>query len=131
MNKRSLVSVSLLLAILGSVSAQRSGLGIKGGLMAATTAAQHIETSNVPGATAGLYLPFQVGTRMEVQPELLLSMLGSGFIEPNGDQSNLRTLMIQVPLSVKLYFINVCNGQAGPTSCIPCGYGHGKIGGPR
>lgn len=113
MNKRSLVSVSLLLAILGSVSAQRSGLGIKGGLMAATTAAQHIETSIVPGATAGLYLPCQVGNRVEIQPELLLSMLGSGFIEPNGDRTDLHALMVQVPLSFKLYFSNVVNVQAG------------------
>jgi hypothetical protein len=113
MNKRSLLIASLLLAIPGTASAQRSGLGIKGGLMAATTTAQQIETSIVPGATVGLYMPYQVGNRLEVQPELLLAVLGSGFIEPNGDRTNLHTLMVQVPLSVKLYFSNVVNAQAG------------------
>ncbi|MBL7981980.1 MAG: PorT family protein [Flavobacteriales bacterium] len=113
MNTRPLFTATLLLTTFGTASAQRSGLGIKGGLMAATTTAQHIETSIVPGATAGLYAPFQVGNRLEVQPELLISILGSGFIEPNGDRTNLHTLMVQVPLSLKLYFSNVVNAQAG------------------
>jgi hypothetical protein len=93
--------------------AQRSGIGIKGGLLAATTTAQKIETTVVPGATFGVYAPFQAGNRLELQPELLFTMLGSGFVEPNGDRTSLRTMMIQVPLSAKLFLNNTFNVLGG------------------
>jgi hypothetical protein len=94
-------------------SAQRSGIGIKGGLLAATTTAQQIETTVVPGATVGIYAPFRSGHRMELQPEVLLTVLGSGFVEPNGDRTSLRTLMVQVPLSAKIFVGNAFNFQGG------------------
>lgn len=93
--------------------AQRSGIGIKGGLLAATTTAKHIETTVVPGATAGIYAPFQAGNRLELQPELLFTVLGSGFVEPNGDRTSLRTMMVQVPLSAKLFLNNTFNVLGG------------------
>jgi hypothetical protein len=103
----------LLLSLPMLGSAQRSGIAIKGGLLAATTAAQQIETTVVPGATAGIYAPFQAGNRLELQPELLFTVLGSGFVEPNGDRSSLRTIMVQVPLSAKLFVGNAFNFQGG------------------
>ena len=113
MQRRSFTITLLItgLPLLGS--AQRSGLGIKGGLLAATTTAQQIETTVVPGATAGIYAPFQAGNRFELQPELLFTVLGSGFVEPNGDRTSLRTMMVQVPLSAKVFVGNAFNFQGG------------------
>ncbi|HRO98747.1 MAG TPA: outer membrane beta-barrel protein, partial [Flavobacteriales bacterium] len=41
------------------------------------------------------------------------TVLGSGFVEPNGDRTSLRTMMVQVPLSAKLFLGNAFNLQGG------------------
>lgn len=111
---RHLFTAALLVLVLCQTAiAQRSGFGLKGGLMASSATAQQVRTSIIPGATAGIYAPFHAGARMEIQPELLISAMGAGFTYPDGDQVDLRTLMVQVPVSVKVFLSNSFNLQTG------------------
>lgn len=100
--------------VFGVIShAQSSGVGLKGGALASTVKALNIRTSPIAGATAGLYLPFGIGPRMELQPELLLSTLGAAYTEPDGDQYTVRSLYVQVPLVLKMYIGNGFNLAGG------------------
>lgn len=94
-------------------SAQRIALGLKGGLMMSGSKAIHISTAAVPGAVAGLYLPYHAGPRLELQPELLAGFLGARYQQPDADSYVARTLYIQVPLSIKYYLNNEVNLQGG------------------
>lgn len=92
--------------VFGVIShAQSAGVGIKGGIQASTAKAIVLRTTPIPGATAGLYFPWGIGPMMELQPELLLSTCGSGWIEPDGEAYTERSLYFQVPLTFK-YFLN-------------------------
>lgn len=93
--------------------AQRSGLGVKGGLLACETRTGAVSTRMIPGGSAGAYFALRAAPRMELQPELLITALGSGYTLPDGDRSTVRTLYVQVPLSVKLYVGNAFNVQGG------------------
>ena len=99
--------------------AQSAGLGIKGGALASTINALNMRTTPIPGATAGIYVPWGVGPRMEIQPEVMVSTLGAILHEPDGDDINLRSLYVQVPVSVKMYLNNGLN--------LSGGYQFGKI----
>ncbi len=81
-------TVILLALVFNAVpaSAQRIALGVKAGLLGSRVHAYHIQTTPVAGATGGLYLPYSIGKRMELQPELLAGYLGSGYQEPDGDR---------------------------------------------
>lgn len=100
--------------VLGVIShAQSAGLGVKGGALVSTVKALHYRTSPIPGATAGLYIPWNVAPLFELQPEVLVTALGAGFTESDGDRSTIRSLYVQVPVVLKRYFnnrFNVCLG---------------------
>jgi hypothetical protein len=96
-----------------TTSAQRIALGLKGGLMISGTKAIHISTTAVPGAVAGLYMPYHAGPRLELQPELLVGFLGAAYQQPDADRYVARTLYIQVPLSAKFFLNNEINLQGG------------------
>lgn len=106
--------VALFLLSTAPAMAQRIALGMKAGLLGSRSHAHHIQTSPVAGATGGLYLPYAIGERMELQPELLAAYLGSGYQEPDGDRYSVRTLYVQVPLSVKVFLGSSINIQGGP-----------------
>lgn len=95
------------------VLAQQSGLGLKGGLVLSDTKSATVTTNKIPGGCLGGYFALRAGPRMEIQPELLFTSMGAGYTMADGDQSTVRTLYAQVPVSVKLYIGNVFNGQAG------------------
>lgn len=100
--------------VLGVIShAQSAGIGIKGGALVSTVKAIHYRTTPIPGATAGIYIPWGVAPLFEVQPEVLVTALGARFTEPDGDASTVRSLYLQVPVVLKKYFnnrFNVCLG---------------------
>ncbi|MBX2971673.1 MAG: outer membrane beta-barrel protein [Flavobacteriales bacterium] len=98
--------------------AQTTGIGIKGGIQASTAKAILIRTLPIPGATAGVYVPWGVAPKVELQPELLVSTLGTTWMEPDGDVNTERSVYIQVPLTLK-YFLSNCFNLAG-------GYQFGK-----
>lgn len=108
------ISASLLALLFPLVSfGQRSGIGIKGGVLMSDTRSAKVTTNVIPGATAGFYFPLRAGERLEVQPELLVTSLGAGYTLPDGDRSSVRTLYVQLPVSAKVYIGNAFNVQAG------------------
>ncbi len=108
------ISASLLALLLPFVSfGQRSGIGIKGGVLMSDTRSAKVTTNVIPGATAGFYFPLRAGERLEVQPELLVTSLGAGYTLPDGDRSSVRTLYVQLPVCAKVYIGNAFNVQAG------------------
>jgi len=100
--------------VLGAFShAQSAGIGFKGGLLFSTVKALNVRTGPIPGGTIGLYLPCGIGPRMELQPEVLLSSLGSTYFEPDGDVTTVRTYYLQLPVSIKMYLGNGFNMAGG------------------
>ncbi len=108
-------STIILLAILfaSSIHGQNTGLGLKGGVVASSVRSLNIKTSPIIGGTVGLYLPWGIGPKMELQPELAVTSLGAVFMEPDGDRSTLRSIYMQVPLSLKLYLNNTVHFSGG------------------
>ena len=99
--------------------AQRSGIGIKGGMLASHTRSGAYSSQYIPGATVGIYAPLLGSARFELQPEVLFTALGSGHTSPEEVRYTVRTLYLQVPLSAKVYFSNVINVQAGLQASTP------------
>ncbi|MBK8498123.1 MAG: outer membrane beta-barrel protein [Flavobacteriales bacterium] len=113
---RRLLILYCLLALPGrfhSAFAQHSGIGIKGGLLLSDTRSAKLTSNTIPGATAGAYFALRAGDRLEVQPELLLTSLGSGYTLPDGERATVRTLYIQMPVCAKAYVGNTFNAQGG------------------
>ena len=65
------------------------------------------------GGSFGLYFPLRGADRLELQPELLVTSLGSNSSRPDGTGVSDRTIYVQLPLSAKFYFNNTINVQAG------------------
>ncbi len=101
------------LAIGAITQAQSSGIGIKGGIQATTAKAILVRTTPLPGATAGLYFPWGIAPMMELQPELVIATLGTGWLEPDGDAYNERSYYVQVPVTLKYFLTNGFNLAAG------------------
>lgn len=106
--------------VFGVVShAQSAGIGIKGGALISTVKALHLRSNPIPGATAGVYVPWGFAPLWEIQPEALVTVLGASFTEPDGDRSTVRSMYFQVPVVLKKYFNNQFN------LCL--GYQFGKV----
>lgn len=103
----------LSLVLLPTAQGQMAGVGIKGGPLLSKTPSELMRTTWLPGAVVGGYVPWGVGPRMEIQPEVLLSAMGSGYVEPGDDRTRIRSLYLQIPVSFKLYFSNTVNVHAG------------------
>lgn len=93
--------------------AQKAGIGLKAGPQLSYTHSELIETRMVPGGVVGIYVPWGLGPRLELQPEVLLSAMGSGFVANTGEVSTLRSYYLQVPVSAKVFVSNVVNFHAG------------------
>lgn len=91
----------------------RSGLGYMGGPQAATWHSEAVIYRPVPGFVAGLYAPIWAGNRIEIQPELLLSLQGAARDLPEGERSTMRNLSAIFPVSLKLFLSPAFNLQAG------------------
>lgn len=101
------------LALASDLSAQRIAFGLKGGILASTDHATRIRTGIIPGATAGIYVPYHAGARFEIQPEIMLTVGGSSYIPQDGEQFIDRSYYLQVPLSFKLFLGNEFNLNGG------------------
>lgn len=93
--------------------AQKAGVGLKGGALMSRTPTELLRTTWMPGLTGGVYFPWRVGPKMELQPEVLVSAMGSGFIEPDNDRYAIRSLYLQVPVSFKVFLNNTFNIHGG------------------
>lgn len=93
--------------------AQSAGIGIKGGILASTAKALLVRTQPISGGTAGLYFPWNLSPMMELQPEILISTLGTAWVEPDGDTYTERSLYLQIPLTVKIFLSNGFNLAGG------------------
>jgi hypothetical protein len=102
---RPIVLLLLLLASWTPLLAQRSAFGVKGGVQVSTYRATNLRVTQVPGAVFGIFRPIAAAPRLEVQPELLLSVQGAGFLEPDGKNFRHQTLYLLAPVSAK-YFLN-------------------------
>lgn len=100
-------------ALFHGAFAQMAGIGFKAGPLMSRTPTELLRTTWVPGAVGGIYIPWGVGPKMELQPEVLLSAMGSGFVEPDDDRYSIRSIYLQVPLSFKLYMSNTFNIHGG------------------
>lgn len=103
----------LVLALYHDALAQRAGIGLKFGPQISKAPTELLRTTWLPGVAAGIYAPWRVGPRMELQPEVLLSVMGSGFVEPDNDRYSVRSVYLQVPVSVKIYLSNSFNFHGG------------------
>lgn len=95
------------------LKAQHSGFGLKGGLVMSGTKSGEVASRMIPGATVGGYFALRAGPRLELQPELRLTTLGSGFSLPDGGQGSTRLIYAQVPVAAKLYIGNTFNAHVG------------------
>ena len=106
--------LSLLPLILASaVFSQASGFGIKGGPLMSDTHSGASRSEKLPGGSIGVYLPLHAGTRLELQPELLLTALGASYDMAEGGTSTVRTVYAQVPIAMKFFVSNALNVHAG------------------
>jgi hypothetical protein len=107
--------LALLLFVLVPFGAfsQRSGIGLKAGLGAAQTRSGAMNGRLTAGGTAGIYAPLLAAPRFELQPEILLTALGSGHIGSNDERYAVRSLYVQVPLVAKVYIGSTLNAQIG------------------
>ena len=101
------------LTLVGNLSAQRIAFGIRGGLLASTDHATRVRTGIIPGATAGIYVPYHAGARFEIEPGIMLTVGGSSYMVQDGDKFVDRTYYLQVPLSFKLFLGNEFNLSGG------------------
>lgn len=116
MNPRSILPLLALVACPFVGHAQRpsrSGIGYMGGPQAATWHSEAVIYRPVPGFVAGVYVPIWAGNRVEIQPELLLSLQGAARDLPDGGRSTMRNLRALVPVSLKLFLCPTFNIQAG------------------
>jgi len=95
------------------LQAQQLGIGFKLGPQASKTRSETIRTTFLPGGVAGIYIPWGLGPRMELQPEVLINYMGSGYIEPDDDRFTTRTLYLQFPVNFKVFLSNTFSVQAG------------------
>lgn len=120
---------SLLLTVLACQAQRpsRSGLGYAGGPQMATWHSEAVMYRPVPGAAVGLYAPIWAGNRVELQPELLLSLQGYRRDLPDGGSSTLNDLRLAMPFSVKLFLGRIFSLQAGVQgSCLLLARADGK-----
>lgn len=111
-------ALPFLALLIGPIASQaqrpsRSGLGYMGGPQAATWRSEAVNYRPVPGAVAGIYVPIWAGNRVEIQPELLLSLQGAARDLPDGERSTMRSLHATVPVSLKIFLNRTINLQAG------------------
>ena len=91
----------------------RSALGYMGGPQAATWRSEAVIYRPVPGLVAGLHVPIWAGKRVEIQPELLVSLQGAARDLPDGERSTMRSLHANMPVSLKVFLSRTLNIQAG------------------
>ena len=101
------------LALSSLSQAQSTGLGLKGGVVLSSTKVLGQRPAPLVGGTMGLYFPWGIGPRVELQPELLATMMGAEFRGNEGAQRTLRSVYVQLPVTVKVYLSNAFHFSGG------------------
>lgn len=96
-----------------ALNAQDSGVGFKAGPLMSTMASEVLAHRPTLGATAGFYFPIRIGGSLELQPELLLAMMGSRYQLPDAEPVTIRIKYLHVPLTAKLYLDRGFHIQGG------------------
>ena len=91
----------------------RTWIGVKGGFMRTGPDADMMRYTPGLGGTLGLYVPRKVDSKVELQPELLLTTHGFIAEPPEADAIGQRTFYVQLPVVVKLYTDRHLNFQLG------------------
>ncbi|MBS1570104.1 MAG: PorT family protein [Bacteroidetes bacterium] len=91
----------------------RSGVGFMGGPQVATWQCAGAKFRPVPGFVLGFYAPIWVGNRVEIQPDLLLSLQGMAKDLPDGGRTTVNSLSAVMPVSLKFFINRSINIQAG------------------
>jgi len=110
------VRASILIPILALSSlsqAQSTGLGVKGGLVLSSTKVLYQRPAPLLGGTMGLYFPWGIGPRVELQPELLVTMMGAEFLGKESAQRTLRSVYVQLPFIAKIYLSSAFHFSGG------------------
>lgn len=109
-----LAAAVLILVRSGQADAQQFGYGLKGGPQLSLTRSALVRYDPVPGAAIGLYFPLGFAKSLEVQPELLVSLQGAAYSDPERDARwTTRQLYVQLPVMAKWFFTNTFNIQLG------------------
>ena len=75
--------------------------------------AEDMDTKSLSGYHIGLFTEFPVAPRFSIQPEVIYSTQGAKF-EAFGQDADLRTQYLNVPVLAKFYVADGFNLQAGP-----------------
>lgn len=110
--------IPLLTLLLALTSAQaqrtnRSGYGVKAGVHLSNWRSGVMEFKSLPGLSLGAYVPLRVCPSLEIQPELLASVMGASTGLPDGGRSTTRLAYVQVPITAKLFLNDRLNVQGG------------------
>ncbi len=90
-----------------------SGIGYMGGPQVATWHSEATVYRPIPGFVLGFYAPVRAGNRMELQPELLVSVQGAAKDLPDGEHNTMRSLNAILPVSFKVFIGQSLFLQAG------------------
>lgn len=93
--------------------AQSTGLGLKGGIVLSSTKALNVRSAPLVGGAVGLYLPIGLARRVELQPELLAMTMGATMTDLEGERSTLRSVYLQLPVSIKIYLSSTFHLSGG------------------
>ncbi|MBV6403979.1 MAG: hypothetical protein GFGODING_00726 [Flavobacteriales bacterium] len=109
-----IVACLVLMSSFATLSAQRTAIGIKGGVVVGTARSELVRYGMVPGATLGAYAAIEVSDRIEVQPELVASLQGASYLVGEDEVRWVdRQLYAQLPVSVKFFVTNALNLHIG------------------
>ncbi|MBS1547179.1 MAG: PorT family protein [Bacteroidetes bacterium] len=84
-----------------------------GGPQVATWQCAGAKFRPVPGFVLGFYAPIWVGNRVEIQPDLLVSMQGMAKDLPDGGRTTVNSFSAVMPVSLKFFINRSINIQTG------------------
>lgn len=109
--KKLLVFVFVLSSVGATYAQVQVALGLKAGANISKFDADGAD--NLTSFHAGAFGLFKF-TKIGIQPELLFTQQGTTFEDLSGDDVDIKTAYMSIPVMVKLYLIGGLNLQAGP-----------------
>lgn len=109
--KKLLVLVFVLSSVAVTSAQVQVALGLKAG--ANISKFDDADADNLTSFHAGAFGLFKF-TKIGIQPELLFTQQGTKYEDLNGDDVDLKTAYMSIPVMLKLYLIGGLNLQAGP-----------------
>jgi hypothetical protein len=94
--------------------AQGIGVGIKAGVNFANVDAENISTSSITSWHAGGYVNINVSEKFGITPELLYTVYGFTWEEPNLGNAEINTHYFSIPVMFRFKPISLISLEAGP-----------------